>query len=212
MAPTSLLPGCASCGRRSCRHPEHPGSAAADSPTWSPANADDKTVPATQVMGASDRRPRSCLPARSFPISGSPGSGSPTTPASSTGYRSGRHHRGGHRFRATSRLRERPGADPHDDGCPAVAYLTVDPNALIGLTSATASDLLSASGFVVVTDPATGPDVAAGVVTGVEPSGQVPAGATLTLQIAPATAPTPPTTVENGKAKKKEKPPKNNDG
>ena len=92
-----------------------------------------------------------------------------------------------------------------------IAYLTVDPNALIGLTSATASDVLSASGFVVVTDPATGPDLASRVVTGVEPSGQVPAGTTVTLHIAPAAAPTPSTTVEDRKGKK-EKPPKNDDG
>jgi serine/threonine-protein kinase len=92
-----------------------------------------------------------------------------------------------------------------------VTYLTVDPNTFVGLPAATASELLSASGFVVVTDPAAGPDIARRVVTGVEPSGQVPAGATLTLHIAPATAPTPSTTVEDGKGKKKDKPPKNDD-
>ena len=69
---------------------------------------------------------------------------------------------------------------------PTVTYVTVDPNALIGLPTAAASELLSTSGFVVVTDPASGPDVAAGVVTGVEPSGQVPAGATVTLRVGPA--------------------------
>jgi eukaryotic-like serine/threonine-protein kinase len=90
-----------------------------------------------------------------------------------------------------------------------VTYLTIDPNALIGLPVATASDSLTTSGFVVVTDPASGPDVAAGVVTGVAPSGQVPAGATVTLSVGPA--PTPPTTVETRKAKKNGKPPKNND-
>ena len=92
---------------------------------------------------------------------------------------------------------------------PAVTYLTVDPDALIGLPTAAASELLSTSGFVVVTDPASGPDVAAGVVTGVEPSGQVPAGATVTLSVGPAPVETSPPTTE--KEKGRGKPPKGNE-
>ena len=92
---------------------------------------------------------------------------------------------------------------------PSVTYLTVDANTLIGLPTATASEVLSTAGFVVVTDPASGPDVAAGVVTGVEPSGQVPAGATVTLSVGPAPAETSPPTTE--KEKGHGKPPKNNE-
>jgi len=61
--------------------------------------------------------------------------------------------------------------------------VTVDPNALVGLPVASASDLLSKAGFVVAVSHVDAPGVAGGVVTGVAPSGQVPVGATVTLDV-----------------------------
>lgn len=182
-----------------------------DGPATVPVGVDHDAVPPTQVMGAEDGSRTAIMP---------PGRIVPDLGISQQPY-------------ALRRQRRRLGIgllaaviaviafvqlrDAGGDVLPVVStttvapvtYLTIDPNALIGLPVATASDSLTTSGFVVVTDPASGPDLAAGVVTGVAPSGQVPAGATVTLSVGPV--PSTTTTVETRKTKKNGKPPKNND-
>ena len=88
--------------------------------------------------------------------------------------------------------------------------VTVDPNALVGLPVATASDLLSKAGFVVVVTHVDAPGVAGGVVISVAPSGQVPSGATVTLDVSNDNLASTTTTVAkhgkgNGKPKGKPK-------
>ncbi len=60
---------------------------------------------------------------------------------------------------------------------------TVDPNVLVGLSTQDASDRLSKAGFVVAVKPVDAAGVPAGTVTGVDPTGQVPTGATVTLNV-----------------------------
>jgi eukaryotic-like serine/threonine-protein kinase len=92
---------------------------------------------------------------------------------------------------------------------PIVASITVDPNAVIGLPSAQASDLLFKAGLLVAINPVDAPGVAADVVTGVEPSGQVPSGATVTLNVSNGEIASTTTTAgddngkDNGKGKGK---------
>jgi serine/threonine protein kinase len=63
------------------------------------------------------------------------------------------------------------------------AAATVDPKILVGLSTQRASDVLSKAGFVVAINPVDAVGVPAGTVTGVHPSGQVPSGATVTLNV-----------------------------
>jgi serine/threonine-protein kinase len=93
---------------------------------------------------------------------------------------------------------------------PTAATVVVDPAALIGQPSESASGILTAAGLIVDVRFVDAPGVAAGVVTGVAPSGAVRRGATVTLDVSradatatTAVAPTPP-----GKDKGKGKPPK----
>ena len=81
---------------------------------------------------------------------------------------------------------------------------TVDPNALVGLSTQRASDILASAGFVVEINPVDAPRVPAGTVTGVHPSGQVPSGATVTLNVSNGAVVTPSTTTDTqpGKPKK----------
>ena len=81
---------------------------------------------------------------------------------------------------------------------------TVDPNALVGLSTQRASDILASAGFVVAINPVDAPRVPAGTVTGVHPSGQVPSGATVTLNVSNGAVVTPSTTTDTqpGKPKK----------
>jgi serine/threonine-protein kinase len=80
---------------------------------------------------------------------------------------------------------------------------TIDPNALVGLPVATASERLRALGFVVAVNPVESAGVA-GVVSGVAPSGQVPAGAKVTLDVNTPPPAIPDTTVaQHGKKDKK---------
>ena len=81
---------------------------------------------------------------------------------------------------------------------------TVDPNALVGLSTQRASDILASAGFVVAINPVDAPRVPGGTVTGVHPSGQVPSGATVTLNVSNGAVVTPSTTTDTqpGKPKK----------
>jgi serine/threonine protein kinase len=64
-----------------------------------------------------------------------------------------------------------------------IADATVDPNVLVGLSTQRASDVLKKAGFVVAINPVEAAGVPAGTVTGVQPTGQVPSGATVTLDV-----------------------------
>jgi hypothetical protein len=72
---------------------------------------------------------------------------------------------------------------------------TVDPNVLVGLSTQQASDVLSQAGFVVAVNPVEAAGVPAGTVTGVEPNGQVPPGATVTLDVSNGAVASTTTTV-----------------
>ncbi|MBK5331673.1 MAG: PASTA domain-containing protein [Ilumatobacteraceae bacterium] len=88
-----------------------------------------------------------------------------------------------------------------------VVAATVDPNVLIGLSTQDASNLLTTAGFVVALNPVDAAGVPAGIVTGVDPSGQVPPGATVTLNVsngAVATTSTTATTSPGNDKKKKD--------
>ena len=69
----------------------------------------------------------------------------------------------------------------------STAFAEVDPNTLIGHSLAEASQILSQAGLVVATRPVDAPGVAAGVVSGVQPIGQVAKGATVTLDVSDGT-------------------------
>ena len=104
------------------------------------------------------------------------------------------------------------GADatkPHDLTTTSVATVsvnaTVDPNALIGLSAQQASDILRSAGFVVAINPVDALRVPAGTVTGVQPSGQVPSGATVTLDVSNAPVVTTSTTPDTNPDKPKKK-------
>jgi serine/threonine-protein kinase len=84
-----------------------------------------------------------------------------------------------------------------------IADATVDPNVLVGLTTQRASDVLKKAGFVVAINPVDAPGVPAGTVTGVQPSGQVPSGATVTLDVSNGAAASTSTTVETTTPAKK---------
>jgi serine/threonine protein kinase len=73
---------------------------------------------------------------------------------------------------------------------------TVDPKVLVGLSTQRASDILSKAGFVVAINPVEAAGVPAGTVTGVQPSGQVPLGATVTLKVSTGAVASTTTTVE----------------
>ncbi len=91
----------------------------------------------------------------------------------------------------------------------AVAMVTVEPSALVGLPTAQASELLTAAGLVVALRPVDDPAVAAGLVTAVDPSGQVPSGATVTLSVSngvPATTISTEPPKEKGKGRDGPKP------
>jgi serine/threonine-protein kinase len=74
------------------------------------------------------------------------------------------------------------------------ADATVDPNVLVGLSTQRASDVLKKAGFVVAINPVEAAGVPAGTVTGVQPSGQVPPGATVTLDVSKGAVASTPTT------------------
>ena len=87
-----------------------------------------------------------------------------------------------------------------------VAAVAVDPNTIVGLTAANASDLLSKAGLSVATKSAASTGAPAGIVTAVEPSGQVAPGTTVTLTVSSGPVPTTTAAVTtvaktNGKAK-----------
>jgi eukaryotic-like serine/threonine-protein kinase len=89
-----------------------------------------------------------------------------------------------------------------------VAFFAIDPNTYIGLPVAAASALISKAGFVVATQFVDAPE-AAGIVIGVEPSGQVASGARVTLTVSNGIAASTTTNLAtndgkgNGKGKKK---------
>ncbi len=88
------------------------------------------------------------------------------------------------------------------------ATVAIDPKAIVGLPIARVSELLSKAGFVVILRQVDALGLAAGVVVAVEPSGQVPFGATVTLDVSndnPAST-TPTVDNTNGRGKKKGKP------
>jgi serine/threonine-protein kinase len=64
-----------------------------------------------------------------------------------------------------------------------VASVTVDPNAVVGQPAADAERLLRAAGLNVRVRDVDAPDVPGGIVTGVDPSGPVEPGATVTLDV-----------------------------
>lgn len=70
-----------------------------------------------------------------------------------------------------------------------VAFVTVDPKAIVGLTAAKASDVLSKEGLLVATTSAAAGGIPAGVVTAVDPSGQVAVGTRVTLTVSSGPAP-----------------------
>ena len=84
-----------------------------------------------------------------------------------------------------------------------VADATVDPNVLVGLSTQRASDVLKKAGFVVAINPVDAAGVPAGTVTGVQPSGQVPSGATVTLDVSNGAVASTTTTVETTTPAKK---------
>ncbi len=84
--------------------------------------------------------------------------------------------------------------------------VTVDAKSLLGLPAATASALLSKAGFVVVLNHVDVQGVAGGVVTAVAPSGQVPEGATVTLDVSNENLTSTTTTVATKHAKGNGKP------
>jgi len=83
------------------------------------------------------------------------------------------------------------------------AEATVDANVLIGLSTQRASDVLTKAGFVVAINPVDAAGVPAGTVTGVQPSGQVPSGATVTLDVSNGAVASTTTTVETTTPAKK---------
>ena len=91
-----------------------------------------------------------------------------------------------------------------------IADATVDPNVLVGLSTQRASDVLKKAGFVVAINPVEAAGVPAGTVTAVQPSGQVPSGATVTLNVSngavASTTTTATTTPERPKKKGHGKP------
>jgi serine/threonine-protein kinase len=84
-----------------------------------------------------------------------------------------------------------------------IADATVDPNVLVGLSTQQASDVLSKAGFVVAINPVEAAGVPAGTVTGVAPTGQVPSGATVTLNVSNGAVASTTTTVETTTPAKK---------
>ena len=84
-----------------------------------------------------------------------------------------------------------------------IADATVDPNVLVGLSTQRASDVLKKAGFVVAINPVDAAGVPAGTVTGVQPSGQVPSGATVTLDVSNGAVANTTTTVETTTPAKK---------
>jgi serine/threonine-protein kinase len=64
-----------------------------------------------------------------------------------------------------------------------VASVTVDPNAVVGKPAADAERLLRAAGLNVRVRDVEAPDVPGGIVTGVDPSGPVQPGSTVTLDV-----------------------------
>ena len=82
---------------------------------------------------------------------------------------------------------------------------TVDPNALVGLSVQRASDILSKAGFVVAINHVDALGVPAGSVTGVHPSGQVPSGAMVTLNVSNGVVASTTSTPDTTPAKKKGK-------
>lgn len=107
-------------------------------------------------------------------------------------------------------LRDAGGNTPFDPTTittttPSGAFVEVDPNALIGHSLAEATQILREAGLVVATRPVDALDVPAGVVSGVQPSGQVAKGVTVTLDISNGTTAitTAVATTEPEKAKKK---------
>ena len=86
-----------------------------------------------------------------------------------------------------------------------IVAATVDPNVLVGLSTQDASDLLSKAGFVVAVNPVDAAGVPAGIVTGVAPSGQVPPGATVTLNVSNGAVATTSTTATTSPGKDRKK-------
>jgi serine/threonine-protein kinase len=85
----------------------------------------------------------------------------------------------------------------------SAAFVDLDPNTLIGHSLAEARQILTQAGLVVATRPVDALGVPAGVVSGVQPSGQVAKGTTVTLDISDgATAITAVATTEPEKGKK----------
>ena len=86
-----------------------------------------------------------------------------------------------------------------------IVAATVDPNVLLGLSTQDASNLLATAGFVVALNPVDAAGVPAGIVTGVDPSGQVPSGATVTLDVSNGAVATTSTTATTSPGKDKKK-------
>ncbi len=86
--------------------------------------------------------------------------------------------------------------------------VTVDPSLLVGRPAATAYEQLSNLGFDVSVDIVDAPGVVAGIVTGVEPSGPVAAGATVTISVSSdgLTTTTADSVPGKGKGRGKDKP------
>jgi serine/threonine-protein kinase len=86
-----------------------------------------------------------------------------------------------------------------------IVAATVDPNVLVGLSTQDASNLLSTAGFVVALNPVEAAGIPAGIVTGVDPSGEVASGATVTLNVSNGVVATTSTTATTSPGKDKKK-------
>ena len=86
----------------------------------------------------------------------------------------------------------------------AGATETVDPNVLVGLSAQRASDILLSAGFLVAINRVDALRVPAGNVTGVHPSGQVPSGARVTLDVSNGAVVTTSATPDTKPPKKKD--------
>ena len=105
-------------------------------------------------------------------------------------------------------LRASGGSDLLDAATPTtstVTSATIDPHALIGLPVRRASELLSKEGLVVAIRSVDAAGVAAGLVTGVEPTGEVSPGTIVTLDVSSGTVTTTTATIGNGKGHDKDK-------
>ena len=89
-----------------------------------------------------------------------------------------------------------------------ITFVDLDESQLVGHSLADASAVLSRAGLVAATRPVDVLGIPAGVVTGVEPSGQVAVGSTVTLDVSTGTTAAPTTSESKPKGNGNGKPPK----